>query len=415
MITVTATPDRSLVRTAGKSIRYLHLRLVAPPRQRGQTRAPVHVAFVIDRSGSMAGSRLTLAKQATSEALGFLGADDRFGVVTFDDHVDTLVPPCAASYAAVAAARERIARVEPGGSTALCEGWLTGAAHIDAGGDAVARCLLLTDGHANVGEAQPAALAHHASELRKRGVTTTTFGLGDNFSEELLHGMASAGGGHFYFIEHAAQIRDFFASELGEALEVVARDVTATITHPTVGVEPLVAYEVRRDADGASVRVGDLCADQVVELVVELTFPSGATGSDITLALEVAARDQAPVTTEVRFTFADHAHNDRQPRAVAVDRMVGAVYAADARRQAIVSNRAGDYAAAAHVLAATAKRIQSYAFGDPELVALGDLLGVEAQVFGKAMDEMSRKRAHHVSTSRMKGRDEQTGRAKKLS
>jgi hypothetical protein len=36
--------------------------------------------------------------------------------------------------------------------------------------------------------------------------------------------MADAGGGHFYYIADAAQIRDHIASEVGETLEVVAKD-----------------------------------------------------------------------------------------------------------------------------------------------------------------------------------------------
>lgn len=47
---------------------------------------------------------------------------------------------------------------------------------------------------------------------------------GNDFDERLLQAMADAGGGHFYYIADAAQIRDHIASEVGETLEVVARD-----------------------------------------------------------------------------------------------------------------------------------------------------------------------------------------------
>ena len=177
-------------------------------------------------------------------------------------------------------------------------------------------------------------------------MTTSTFGVGDGFSEDLLHAMAAAGGGHFYFVEHAAQIRDFFTSELGEALEVVARDVTVSVAHPRVRIEPMVAYAVEPRPDGAAVRVGDLCASQVVEMIIKLRFGDGAVGDSVEVPIVVSAQADAPLHASVRFTFADHPANDTQPRVLEVDRLVATTHAAEARRAAVLQNRAGDFAVA---------------------------------------------------------------------
>ena len=48
--------------------------------------------------------------------------------------------------------------------------------------------------------------------------------MGADFDDALLSRIATAGGGHFYFIEHAKQIPDNLTSELGDALNIVARD-----------------------------------------------------------------------------------------------------------------------------------------------------------------------------------------------
>lgn len=259
---------------------------------------------------------------------------------------------------------------------------------------------------------QPRSLITPRSS-RRRGVQTATFGLGDGFNEELLQGIAAGGGGHFYFIETAAQIRDFFTSELGEALDVVGRDVRLVLHTPGVRCEPLTAYAAEAlGGDRMMVRLGDLVAEQVVDVVLRLKFPtapparrstrsprSSPVGRRRHATAGVGARDSA------RFTFAGHGDNDRQARNTAVDRVVAEAYAASARRVAVAANRAGDYRAAQHQLLGTARHIASYAHGDAALLALAEALTNEARHYAAPMPEIDRKRAYAAATSSLKGRD----------
>ena len=146
--------------------------------------------------------------------------------------------------------------------------------------EGVNRCLLLTDGLANVGITDRDELARHAAELRARGVSTTTFGVGDDFDEVLLQSMADAGGGHFYFIATAAAIRDHITSEVGETLEVVARDVDARGRRrrgrPGRVAQPLPGPRAARGR--TEVTLGDLRRPSGLEVVLRLNFPYGEVG-----------------------------------------------------------------------------------------------------------------------------------------
>lgn len=406
--------DRTLIRAAGRSRRYLRVRITAPEATAGQARPPLQVAFCLDRSGSMGRAKMALARQAADLALGQLGGGDRFTIVTFDDAVEVVTPLASVDERSVATARAKLAQVEARGSTALAEGWLTACGEIGEAlaEGAAARCFLLTDGQANVGETNPEVLAGHARELAKRGVRTVSFGLGEGFNEELLQRLAQAGGGHFYFIEEAAQIPAYFASELGEALEVTARDVVLTLRGPGIKCRPLTAYQTEQHGDAATVLLGDLTSGQVVELVVQLELGDGAIGESLTLNVNLRDAGAANLTETVAFVFADHPANDRQPRDVEVDRLVAETFAASARRNAVAHNRAGDYPSAVKALSATAHHIRGYAHADPTLLALAAELEREAQTYATPMTELTRKRAYAQSTSRLKGRDEQ-GRARK--
>ena len=116
-------------------------------------------------------------------------------------------------------------RIHPRGGTNLSGGWLSGCQQVAEaiGRSNGARCLLMSDGQANQGITDPGDLERHARELQQRGVVTSTFGVGADFDERLMSGMARAGGGHGYFIREARQIGDLLTSELAESLEVVAR------------------------------------------------------------------------------------------------------------------------------------------------------------------------------------------------
>ena len=77
--------DRSLIRAHGESTRYLLARIEAPASPQRSGRLPVSIAFVLDRSGSMDGEKIRLAREAILAAIRGLRDHDRFSVVVYDD------------------------------------------------------------------------------------------------------------------------------------------------------------------------------------------------------------------------------------------------------------------------------------------------------------------------------------------
>ncbi len=379
--------DRRLVRAAARSTRYARVTIVAPEAPRAASRTPVNVALVLDRSGSMEGDKIRLARQAAVQAIQLLRAEDRFAVVAYDDRIEVVMESTPATAGAKRQAMEALERIDARGSTDLCGGWLRGCEQVAAFATRgfVNRALLLTDGLANQGITEPDAILRHAAALFERGVQTSTFGVGADFDERLLQYMADAGGGHFYFIANATQIPDLLASELGEALEVTVHGAALEARlAPGMTAEPLNQFRDRRaDATLASgaertvrIELGDLVSSQEVAVVLTLGFPSGDVGETIGVDLALVDRDgaQAAPTARLAFTFDAHPANDRQPREREVDRQVATLHAARARAEATEHNRLGDYEKARAVITATARKIRSYAGTDVELNRIADEL-----------------------------------------
>lgn len=412
MTTVRARSDRRYVRSAHRSERFVLVELEAPRAPVQAQREPVNLAFVLDRSGSMSGDKISLAKQAIETAVDRLLPTDRFAIVSYDDRIDVVVETTAASREAKTNAIERLRAIDARGSTDLGGGWLRGAEQValSMASTGVNRTLVLTDGLANVGIVDPAELARHARELRARGVTTTTFGVGADFDETLLQSIADAGGGHFYFIEHAAQIQDHIATEVGELLQVVARDVALEITAPeSLDLATLSPYPLERRGSRLQVRVGDLVAEQRLEVVLRVTFGYGPIGQEIGLLVGASDRDGVLAAAGaqpagVGWEFADDRTNDMQPRDRAVDLAVAKLFVARARQGAVQLNRLGQFREAMLEVRGVAERIAGYAGNDPELHGLIAKLREEERTWSAPVPEMARKAAHAGASYALRNR-----------
>lgn len=422
--------DRALIPAGKTSVRYLTVAITAPTREGRRDRPAVQAALVLDRSGSMAGRKIEMAKTAVDHAVRLLNEGDRLAVVCYDTEVDTLLGATAATHEARKLALTRLAAIDARGGTDLCAGWLQGAEELGSSpapaADAVPdtslrRVLLLSDGQANEGETNPDVLARHARDLRAKGIATSTFGLGGDFDEVLMSRLATEGGGHFYFIEQPAQIPDFLTSELGETLDVVARDARLVIAGATdVEIVCLNNFRTEKvsDAPGGGqdvhVRLGDLVSAEELTVVVGLRFPAGAAGDTTQISLRLADRDQVlfPQPMPVEWRVVDEAADQAQACNAAVLLDVATLVAERARSAALEANRRGNFTQASAILKAAAAELRTLGQGIRQIEALAAELDAELEHFEVAMEPMVMKSRHFVSLSALSSRSVE-GRARR--
>ena len=270
------TPDRAIIKICLDGLRL---------PQHG-CRLPVNLALVIDRSGSMSGEKIEKAKEAALEVLRHLSSDDIFSLVAYESGVQTLIP--ARPVGDGRAIEQAIRSIQPGGNTALFAGVSQGASEVrryfgESGN--VNRIVLLSDGLANVGPSSPEELGRLGAALMKEGLSVTTVGLGLGYNEDLMTRLAQRSDGNTYFVESSGDLPRIFAAELGDVLNVVARQVEIEIEFPD-GVRPIgfVGREGVIRGQHAELTLNQLYGGQEKFALVEVEVTPAESGAEREIA-----------------------------------------------------------------------------------------------------------------------------------
>ena len=367
LVTVTARPDRAHVPVSGGE-RFLdtEIRVAARPARAGQVgRLPVAIGIVIDRSGSMGGGKIETAKAAALAVIDQLRDGDEIAITIFDNHIEVLQPRVRVTPEVRRDVRRLLAGVHSRGGTALHAGWLDGCralanGQLTVGADTITRCFLLTDGQANEGVTDVDLICQDVAGVREHArITTSTFGIGDDYAEELLQPMAVAGGGQFHHLRTPEEIARTFLGELGEVFEIAASAVALEFeVDARATVEVVSEYWTGRrnalvgSADGPRqtlrVEVGDLTFAEVRHVVLALVYPAQAAGAPDQLVRvrgiwRVPGGDEsASPWQDVRYVHADEATCDADVIDPAVARWVGEHLIERTRKSSSARSKRGD-------------------------------------------------------------------------
>jgi Ca-activated chloride channel family protein len=360
-------------------------------------RPRLNLGLALDRSGSMAGDKIRKAREAAIFVVKQLTPQDRVAIVAYDSEVELVLPstPATDKTAIIAA----IERIHDRGSTHLFGGWSEAAhqvaQHLDPA--ALNRVLLLTDGLANQGLTDPQEIGRHVGELARRGVSTSTLGIGRDFNEDLLALMADRGEGNFYFIESSADLPRIFALELSGLLATFAKQVRLELEGAGWQVE--MHNEFNRDPHGAY-RLPDLTHGLPLELAVTLSVPPGPLQGKLKLSWEDSAGKRRQMSLPLRLEAVDAATFAQLPERKEVMAYLAKLEATQARREAMAYLDRGELKRAGEVLMAAAPMMLKFEDIYPEETQ-------ELQELRKLIEEdysTARKRMSAQSLRNLKGK-----------
>ncbi len=214
----------------------LPVRLRAPDEEEKQSAA---VALVLDRSGSMAGEKLEMAKSAAIATAEVLSRNDHLGVYAFDSEVKVIAPMTRLT--SVTTVAGQIGALTTGGGTNLEPAFQAAREALRRVKTRVKHMIIMTDG-------QTAGSGYEtvAAACRAEGMTISAVALGEGAHAGLLQAIAAAGGGQSYTTLTPEGITRIFTQDTlmhtGRMLREEPFEARVAERHPMLaGLEPLDA------------------------------------------------------------------------------------------------------------------------------------------------------------------------------
>jgi Ca-activated chloride channel homolog len=251
------------------------IELEAPAAPANLQRPQASLEVVLDRSGSMSGPPLDGAKRALIALVRRLEPTDHFGLVTFDESAQVVVPagPLRDKEAVIRA----IEGVQTGGSTDLSAGYVRGLRELRRVASKGGTLLLISDGHVNAGIQSVEEFASIAGKARADGIITSTIGYGSGYDETLLAALARDGSGNHVFADNPDSAGAAVAGEVDGLLNKVIQGLALT-----VAFEPEVTFlRLFNDLPAQElaprtimIELGDLYADESRKLLLAFTVPA---------------------------------------------------------------------------------------------------------------------------------------------
>ncbi len=328
-------------------------------------RPPVHLAMVVDKSGSMEGDRIDNAIHAAQRVVDNLADGDTVAVIAFDTGTETVVSPTALTSATRDDVKRGIAGIQLGGDTCISCGVERAmdalrSARTDG---ALQRVLLLSDGAANNGIRDVAGFQRLARMCRTAGVAVSTIGLGVDYNERVLAALALESNGLHHFVEDALSLSPVLEAETRTAIHTIASATEAQIQ--LAGDARLVRVHgraFRRDGERIVVPLGTFAPGEVKTVLLELDVSAEDAGArnvaDVSLHYTDLVRDRPVTAHGVLATMVGERHDPLDPFvATRLERSV----TSEALREANALAEIGDFARAQRKLEERLERLKDAA------------------------------------------------------
>jgi Ca-activated chloride channel family protein len=256
--------------------------------------APVNLSIVIDRSGSMKGTRIRNAISAAQAAVDRLNDGDAVNVVTFDTQTQVVVPVTTIGPGARERVNAAIRGIGLGGDTCISCGIEEGLRLLAETSGKVNRIILLSDGDANHGVRDVPGFRGLAQRAQGRSVSITTIGVDVDYNEKIMAAIAQDSNGRHYFVADDSGLARVFEQEAQTLTSTVASSAEVAIElAPGVELDRVYDRSFRRVGNQVIVPLGTFSGQDVRTVLLKVRVPHDREGTQAVASVDLTYRDLA--------------------------------------------------------------------------------------------------------------------------
>ena len=181
-----------LVHYDSEAEEYYFFNLFSPQKDDLGGMIPKDIIFVLDRSGSMSGEKITQMKDAFANIVDQLPEQDRFNIITFESKIEHYKDGLlTATEKNREEAKDYIDSIGPAGSTNLYNGVELALNMLKDSGNRAPIIILLTDGHPNAGKfSTPPSIRTNVKEHNTVDCPIFCLGFGDGVDMDFLSALS---------------------------------------------------------------------------------------------------------------------------------------------------------------------------------------------------------------------------------
>jgi Ca-activated chloride channel family protein len=276
----------SLVQLEEPQLIYALLEAKPSNPKAAETLTPLNLCLVLDRSTSMKGEKMDMAKSTAVRIIQMLRPVDLFGLVVFSDRAEVMLP--SAYQNDLNRARSRIQSIQTGGATEIFQGLHAGLEEVRRSLDPSRgnHLILVTDGHTYGDEQACLKLAEEAAQL---SISISGFGIGGDWNDIFLDSICSRTGGNSNYVSDPQDIQRLLLEKFAALARSLVDDAVLEYKAQP-GVQIRSCHRLQPEGGPVEIaeplHLGPILHDESLNVLFEFVIESSASSQETVTLLD---------------------------------------------------------------------------------------------------------------------------------